>query len=184
MNRRQPHNKPEARPVNKKQALATRRMPEIKVTLPTSGMEATLRLPKVSLGLVLNQIRKKFPRPTPPKQIVALMGKDTLVENTADPDYEERVSEWEGQVVMAQMEAQLKLMLVNLPTDAELEQVKHLRYTVGSLLGFESSDDYDIWLNFILIQSDDDQITLVKAMTSLLNPSDEEVDEETETFPS
>lgn len=169
------------------QAMARAIVPseKIEITLPTSQYRLTIVRPRVSTALLMMQLRKQHPRPRPPRVVVEILGKSQLVENTADPDYLAATEEYEGMVSLLFMEALIKMSVQNRPSPEELAEVQLIKEQLAGVVDVDLVDKpYDAWLNYIVIQSDQDQKYLFEQINNLIVPAEEDVAEVEGTFPA
>lgn len=157
---------------------------EAEGTLPDSGYQVKLVKPRMAIGLLMMDVRRSIPRPTPPRLVQTMIGgKQALVDNTSDPDYIAAIEEHENVVLLTYMEALIKLSMQNKPTEDELKEVHDIRNRLMGVVDFAGRNDYDLWLNYIVIQSDEDQTALFHLVNNLFEVDEKEVAETQETFP-
>lgn len=158
---------------------------KVAITLPTSGYKLHLVKPRIATALLMMQLRRQNPRPKPPRVVVSVLGKDQLVENTADPDYLAATEEYEGLIALLFMEALIKMSVVERPSPEELELLAEQKAQLQGVLEIDLAEKpYDAWLNYLVIQSDEDQKFLFEQINNLIAPAEEDIADVEETFPA
>ena len=150
------------------------------ITLKDSGI--TVKIKKVS-PLLYIQLRKQNPPPKPPKQKVTDMnGREAWEENTANPEYLEALAAHE-----AEQEEKLSALTFKRGVQVEVDHdaVKELREFWRTEFGKElPEDDFEVYVRYIVIQSNDDFEQLYNAIITKSQPTAEDVNTAKQSFPS
>ena len=150
------------------------------VTLPDSGRVVTLQRPEHSSSVVYMLATKKYPRPTAPKQEVKIMGRMEWVENIAHPNYDREINAWNQRIRTIVTEKLILYAVANEPTDDDMVQVDITRGKMGDLV--ENLTDIEVFIFFVLIQSQEDFEVLSEAIGELTSPTEAQITDNVQKF--
>lgn len=149
------------------------------VTLPDSGK--TVKIRKVS-PLLFIQLRKDFPAPKPPKNKVTDMdGREVMEENLADPNYLQALEDYN-----AAIEVRMGKLIYKRGVDVEVDQaaLQELKDFYKTEFGKElTGDDKEMYVQYVLIQSQKDYDALTNAVLDISQPTKEDMAAATHSFP-
>ena len=123
---------------------------------------------------------KKCPRPTAPKQEVKIMGRMEWVENIAHPNYDREINAWNQRIRTIVTEKLILYAVANEPTDDDMVQVDITRGKMGDLV--ENLTDIEVFIFFVLIQSQEDFEVLSEAIGELTSPTEAQITDNVQKF--
>lgn len=150
------------------------------ITLPDSGREVEIMRPEISPTMLYIQLQQTYPRPTPPKQEVRIMGKLEWVENIAHPDYAKEVEAWNSKISLVNTDKIITFGVVSEPDDDDLVQVNKIRGMLGNLV--TDLTDVEVFIKFVLVKSQEDFRVLSDAIGALTMPTEGQIANHAERF--
>jgi len=108
------------------------------------------------------------------------MGRIEWVENIAHPNYDREIGAWNQRIRTIVTEKLILYAVANEPTEDDLVQVDITRGKMGDLV--ENLTDIEVFIFFILIQSQDDFEALSTAIGELTSPTEAQIANHAERF--
>ena len=153
-------------------------------TFKDTGIHVLIR--KVSPMLVV-ELQKAFPPPTPPRQRVQIGESDEYTEepNPAHPDYIAEQNRYNQELEHRVRKLMIQRGVIIPPDNKTWEQeVKELTDSMFEDFGIElSGSDKEIYISHIAIGTDSDYVELVDAITRRSQPTEAEIAAAKATFP-
>jgi len=121
------------------------------------------------------ELRKAFPPPKPPKQLVEFAdGTKRDEANESDPDYQREMEDYN-----LMLEAKMRSVLIKrgVICDVDTEAVKELRAQMDAIGVTLDADDKVVYITHICVGSEDGYNELVAALTQRAQPTDAAVNE-------
>lgn len=147
-------------------------------TFPDSGK--VVFLPQVSVGALALKLQRKYPRPSPPTQVIDYGGVKRTEFNYLHPDYKTAVAEWNAYLESMATEVGLRRLFDITLNKDQIAEVKAWKKANPSAWD-ESDDDRSLWFEEIAISSDADLKALMTYLTEG-DPSAEGVAASAESF--
>lgn len=152
------------------------------VTLPVSGAVVQYRRPRQSRATLALNLKKRFPPPSVPVMEVKVMGKPERTENYANPNYLRAYEAWNAEMGLRVNDMLTKLAIVP-PSDEELaNSVARTRRLFPDVA--EGQTDFELWIDYVICQDDEDFIALTKAISEVMGATEEQISEIQDTFPN
>lgn len=145
-------------------------------TFPTSGFTIKIRrLSPFAVNDLQAAIQKEYPRPEPPVNLVDYGdGKQVAEPNTADPHYSERLQAHETfitQEIATRFTKVLTSRAIECEVDAdEVAEIRRDMAAVG--VTFDGDSDKEIYVRYVLIQSEQDMDLLRDTVLSRSQPTE------------
>jgi hypothetical protein len=137
----------------------------ITVKVPSTG--AAIVLPPLGmLGLEL-QLKRTYPKPQPPVQVVDVMGQKREEKNTLDPSYIEEVKEWDAMIKNKTFEMMVKnIARFQILSDDDKAAVADYRSMFEDEMELHHDDRY-VWLiNIAWPSSEEEMGKLIQSATN------------------
>lgn len=150
------------------------------ITLPVSGEVVTLRRPKQSKSSLALNLRRRYPKPTPPVMEVKVLGKVERYENYSHPDYLKAVAGWNSDMGLKINEMLLKLALVPPPKEELAAAVADTRALFPDVT--EGQTDLEVWIDYVLCQDEEDFIALQGAVAQATGATEAQISDAIATF--
>jgi hypothetical protein len=146
----------------------------------------TVQIKKVNT-LLMNEIRKSFPPPRPPKERVNYGTKEApdLVEevNEASPEYTAALDKYNQDLEMLTRKILVKRGVIYTLTPEQKEEVKQLREDMEETGGPElDKDDKLVFIAYLAIGDEDDYTRLIRTIVATSQPTEEKVKENQDSF--
>lgn len=149
-----------------------------KIEFPDSGKTAWI--PAVSLWSMALKLQRRFPRPDPPLNAVDYGdGRTRYEHNFADPDWKRAVEQWESFLEAKSQQEALKRVYASKLSEDQKAEVEAWKEEYPAFWD-EHDSDTAIWFENIGIQSDEDFLTLIRALRG--NIDEEAVERIQDTF--
>src|SRR3990167_1922517 len=145
----------------------------------------TINIRKVS-PLLLNEVSKKFPRPTAPLNEVDYGdGKKKQEPNEADPDYQTSLSAWQQSIYIETQRIMIDRGVVIALTDEQKEDVRELRkYWKDTYDSELIGSDVFVYVTLIALSTQEDIQELIEGITRRSQPTEGAIAEAVTSFRS
>lgn len=108
------------------------------------------------------------------------MGRMEWVENIAHPNYDREINAWNQRIRTIVTEKLILYAVANEPTDDDMVQVDITRGKMGDLV--ENLTDIEVFIFFVLIQSQEDFEVLSEAIGELTSPTEAQITDNVQKF--
>ena len=145
----------------------------------------TINIRKVS-PLLLNEVSKKFPRPTAPLNEVDYGdGKKKQEPNEADPDFQVSLSAWQQAIYIETQRIMIDRGVVITLTDEQKEDVRELRkYWKDTYDSELTGSDVFVYVTLIALSTQEDIQELIEGITRRSQPTEGAIAEAVTSFRS
>jgi hypothetical protein len=151
------------------------------VTLSTGVVLGIKKIPRLLIGELV-----KVPRPTPPIVMIESIGREE--ENPADPEYINKVQQWETMVSMKMVDA-FVLFGTNIKSVPDgfpdfLDSSISSKLKALGIITISPEDKYLAWIKFFACEQDEDIAAVIDSVGRLSGVSEKDVDEAVNKFRS